>query len=268
MPEIECVQVLPKMIGETITTYCDPQDSAYYPPRDWIIIEKLGEESRDITQSDFASGMGPAFTAGKYLCRPSAGDEDKLAFMRIYKQIPLYGTRLDSMKVREAQASKPRNHVELDALKDLTENNCTATPKLLGYRIAKQDVNDLVPGGYIMYLAWGKVPGDPLDINEFWSLPFSRRQIIRDKFRKAYTEVLCFGYKPILSTPSKIILDKITGDIKISGFSWAAPIQPETEWNDYNFVKFTLVLISPRQDKDFPTMANDLKDVQNNGWRW
>lgn len=55
---------------------------------------------------------------------------------------------------------------------------------------------------------------------------------------------------------------------KISGFSWAAPIQPETEWNDYNFVKFTLVLISPRQDKDFPTMANDLKDVQNNGWRW
>lgn len=56
---------------------------------------------------------------------------------------------------------------ELDALKDLTENKCTATPKLLGYRFDKQDGNDLAPGGYIMYLVWEKVPGDPLDINEF-----------------------------------------------------------------------------------------------------
>lgn len=98
-------------------------------------------------------------------------------------------------------------------------------------------------------------------------------------------EVLRFGYTPTLSSPSKIIFDKTTGDMyvvlyllkfklklithsKISGFSWAAPIQPDTEWNDYNFVKFSLVLISPKQDKDFPTMANDLKDIQNNGWRW
>lgn len=186
MPEPDIFQLLPKMIGETITTYCDPPDSAYYPPRDWIVIDKLDENSRLITQSELASGMGPAFTAGKYLCWPSAGNENKLAFMRIYKQIPLDGTRLDSVQVREAQASKPRNHVELDALKDFTENKCTATPKLLGYRFDKQDGNDLVPGGYIMYLVWEKVPGDPLDINEFWSLPFSRRQIIRDKFKKAY----------------------------------------------------------------------------------
>lgn len=111
MPEPEIFQLLPKMIGETITTYCDPPDSAYYPPRDWIVIDKLDENSRLITQSDFASGMGPAFTAGKYLCRPSAGNENKLAFMRIYKKIPLEDTRLDSGQVRKAQASKPRNHV-------------------------------------------------------------------------------------------------------------------------------------------------------------
>ncbi|KUM63788.1 hypothetical protein ACN42_g3295 [Penicillium freii] len=273
MAEMEFIQLLPKMIGETITTYCDPPDSAHYPPRDWIVIDKLSEVSKPITESDFAGGMGSAFTAGKYLCRPSAGNEDKLAFMRIYKQIPLYGTRLDNVKVREAQASKPRNHVELDALKDLTKNKCTAAPKLLGYRFDKQDANDLVPGGYIMYLVWEKVPGEPLDINEFWSLPFSQRQIFRDKFKKAYTEVLRFGYMPIMSTPSKIILDKTTGDMyalfKVSGFSWAARIRPEDkEWKDYNFMMFSLVLIDQDREKDFPTIVNDLKDVLNNGWRW
>lgn len=191
MPEIEFVQVLPKMIGERITTYCDPPDSAYYPPRDWIIINKLDEESRPITQSDFASGMGPAFTAGKYLCRPSAGNENKLAFMRIYKQIPLDGTRLDSSSVRKAQASNlhDHGHVELDALKHLTESGCTVTPRLLGYQIGKQDANDLVPGGYILHLVWERVPGDPLDIDEFWSLPYDKREFIRDKFKKAYTYV-------------------------------------------------------------------------------
>lgn len=187
MPEMEARPVLPKMIGEKITTRCPNPDSALYPRRDWFVIEKLSERPSPATVEDFDDGMGPAYTVGKYLCRlAGTGNEKKLAFMRIYKQIPLDGTRLDSVQVREAQASKPRNHVELDALKDFTENKCTATPKLLGYRFDKQDGNDLVPGGYIMYLVWEKVPGDPLDINEFWSLPFSRRQIIRDKFKKAY----------------------------------------------------------------------------------
>lgn len=187
MPEMEARPVLPKMIGEKITTRCPNPDSALYPRRDWVVIEKLSERPSPTTVEDFDDGMGPAYIAGKYLCRlAGTGNEKKLAFMRIYKQIPLDGTRLDSVQVREAQASKPRNHVELDALKDFTENKCTATPKLLGYRFDKQDGNDLVPGGYIMYLVWEKVPGDPLDINEFWSLPFSRRQIIRDKFKKAY----------------------------------------------------------------------------------
>lgn len=270
MPEMQAHPVLPKMTDEGITTRSPKSpDSALYPTRDWVVIEKLSEESRPITQRDFANGMGPAFTAGKYLCRlAGAGNENKLAFMRIYKQIPQLDTELENSSVRQAQASKPRRHVELDALSHFTKNKCTATPRLLGYDTRKQDANDLVPGGYIMYLVWEKVRGDPLDINEFWSFPFSRRQIIRDKFKKAYMEVLRFGYTPTLSSPSKIILDKTTGDIKISGFSWAAPIQPDREWKDYNFVKFTLVLISPKQDKDFPTLANDLKDVQNNGWRW
>ncbi|KAJ9488773.1 hypothetical protein VN97_g4529 [Penicillium thymicola] len=257
------------MIDEEVTIRSPKSpDSALYPTRDWVVIEKLGEVSRPVTQQDFAIGMGPAFTVRKYLCRlAGAGNENKLAFMRIYKQIPIVGTEFDNSSVRQAQASEPRKHAELDALSHLTKNKCTATPRLLGYDFRKQDANDIVPGRYIMYFVWEKVPGDPLDIDEFWGLPLRQRQIIRNKFKEAYREVLRFGYKPAFSSPSKIILDKTTGDIKISGFRQAIPIQPRTEWNDFSFVQFFLVLISPEQDKDYSSMANDLKDVKNSGWR-
>lgn len=188
MPEIEYPPVLPKLIGETITT-CSwkPLDSDIYPPRDWVVIEKLSERQTPITPKDFANGMGPAYTAGKYLCHlAGAGNEKKQAFMRIYKQIPLAGTEIDNVKSRGEQASKPRKHLELNALKHLTENRCSATPRLLGYETGKQNKNDCVPGGYIMYIVWEKVQGDSLDPMEFWSLPNNQRESIRAKFKAAY----------------------------------------------------------------------------------
>jgi hypothetical protein len=115
--------------------------------------------------------MGPAFTAGKYLCRRTgSGNAQTLAFLRIYKQTPVSGTKLESSSVPKAQASKAY-HVELEALRHLTENGCTATPALLGYQIDKQNANDLVPDGYILYLVWEKVAGEPLDIDVFWAFP-------------------------------------------------------------------------------------------------
>jgi hypothetical protein len=182
------MELLPKMTGERITTgFEKPPDVARYPSRDWIVIEKLSESPKPITPEDFADGMGPAFTSGKYLCRlAGSGNEHKLGFMRIYKQIPLDGTRLDNSSVRKAQACKPRNHVELEALKHLTERRCPVTPRLLGYRTDKQDEHDIVPGGYILYLVWEKVRGDSLDIKWFWSLPYNQREKFRKKFQEAY----------------------------------------------------------------------------------
>ena len=76
--------------------------------------------------------------------------------------------------------------MELEAFKRLTEKGCTATPKLLGYRISTQDADDLVPGGYIIFLVWEKVQGESLDSKYFWSLPYTKRKVIRDNFKKAY----------------------------------------------------------------------------------
>ncbi|KAJ5138594.1 uncharacterized protein N7515_003442 [Penicillium bovifimosum] len=284
------MEVLFKMLGETITTGCsNPPDSALYPPRDWVILEKVSEHPVSIPAEDCALGMGPPYTAGKYLCRlAGAGNEKELAFIRIYKQIPSAGTALDNSSVRKAQASEEPGHTELKALKHLTEGKYTATPELLGYRFGKQDAYDLVHGGYIVYLLWKKVEGDSLDLEEFWRLPYNRRQSIRDKFKTTYMEVLGFGYRPRMELSSKIILNKSTDDvyvlhyslysipcnitlmtrIKISGFRWARRIDPVTEWEDEYFAVYSLVLAIPWHVRYLYGLANDPHLDESTGWWW
>ena len=103
------MEFLLRMNGKKINTpSTKPPESAPIPERDWIILEKLSEHPSPISPADFADGMGAAFTAGKYSCRlAGAGNENKLAYMRIYKQIPLDGTRLDDRSVRQSQARRP-----------------------------------------------------------------------------------------------------------------------------------------------------------------
>ncbi|KAJ5788857.1 uncharacterized protein N7518_005868 [Penicillium psychrosexuale] len=230
------------------------------------IIKKLSELPTPITPEDSAVGMGPAFTEGKYHCR----DGNETAFMRIYKQIPLDGTRLEDSDVRKPQARPPGDHVELEALKFLTEQECSVTPRLLGYRIGQQDEHDIVPGGYIIHLVWEQVEGESLDFQQFWALPYATREKIRWNFEEAYRKLLKFGYEPILSDPSKIIMDKATLDVKISGFKWAERVDTDTKdtkWTRINFASFSLALISSNDDRYLPDLANDLRRDAK-GWRW
>lgn len=126
------IHFLPNMSGKKITIgFEDGPDATRYPLWEWTVIEKLSELPIPITPEESAVGMGPAFTEGKYHCR----DGKETAFMRIYKQIPLDGTRLEDSDVRKPQAGPPGDHVELEALKLLTEKECSVTPRLLGYRI-------------------------------------------------------------------------------------------------------------------------------------
>lgn len=63
---------------------------------------------------------------------------------------------------------------------------CTSVPRFLGWDEKKQGERDLVPGGYIKYLVWEKVPGESLTQEVFWSLDRRTRDDIRDKFRVAF----------------------------------------------------------------------------------
>ena len=75
---------------------------------------------------------------------------------------------------------------ELESFKLLQSGRCSAVPCFLGHAESTQGDDDLVPGEYIRYLVWEKVPGEPLTKEVFWGLDDTARKDIRSKFRDAY----------------------------------------------------------------------------------
>lgn len=138
-----------------------------------------------MTDHDVKMGRGSAKTVGKFLCH-LAEDPNQIAFMRIYQQIPITGTEDADHATLARQAVSPGVCGELECFKLLQTGRCSAVPRFLGHVESTQGDDDLVPGGYIRYLVWEKVPGGPLTKEFFWGLDITSRKDIRSKFRAAY----------------------------------------------------------------------------------
>jgi hypothetical protein len=149
----------------------------------WVITEKLSEEVACMTEDDVKMGTGPSQAVGKFLCHLE-GHPDREAFMRIYYQIPTAGTEDARLDTLAQQAVPPPVRGELESFKLL--KGCPGVPRFLGHAEKAQGDRDLVPGGYIQYVVWEKVPGKPLTKEFFWSLDRSARDEIREKFRATY----------------------------------------------------------------------------------
>ncbi|CAI7652726.1 unnamed protein product [Penicillium crustosum] len=223
MKNLETAEFVCGLEGTDVTLDPPPEPPLYLAHQTWVIETKLSERSQPMTQEDVNDGLGIPFAAAKFLCCPKETPTKK-AFMRIYLQIPVAGTQYESRQIRQEQAAKPQPHVELTTLKALKEFECDVVPDLLAYQEGKQSEESIVPGGYITYVVWDKVPGEPLNAEEFWEQDFKSRQAIRNKFREAFPVLLIdmgirklkkYGYLPRMSTMSKIIYDKATGDMYV-----------------------------------------------------
>ncbi|GFG14241.1 hypothetical protein IFM5058_06851 [Aspergillus udagawae] len=180
-------------------------------------------------------GRGSAKTVGKFLCH-LAEDPNQIAFMRIYQQIPITGTEDADHDTLARQAVPPGVCGELESFKLLQSGRCSAVPRFFGHAESTQGDNGLVPGGYIRYLVWEKVPGEPLTKEFFWALDDNARKDIRLKFRAAY-EI------------SKIIFDQSTGNLHISGFRRGWPIISRLEWSEARYAEFGLA--KPNRERDW-----------------
>ncbi|OQD60501.1 hypothetical protein PENPOL_c023G02585 [Penicillium polonicum] len=261
-------EFLPGLEGAEVTLNSPPEPPFYFASETWQIVEKLDECPYASTKEDIADVFGPGYVAGNFLCRPAGSDaQEKVAFMRIYKQIPTAGTEFQKFTIRAAQAAGPCEHTELIALKAFMEKGCDVVLKLLGYRLGKQDEDDIVPGGYITYVVWEKVRGDSLDGDMFWSCPFSQRQEIRAKFRQVYEKLLQFGCRPGLPAPSKIIYDWATGEMHISGFGRVIHVDTSTKWDNRIYAGYGLGLKSMEMDHLYPVRSTDVYR-DDKGWRW
>lgn len=104
----------------------------------------------------------------------------------MYHQIPIAGTECLNSRIRASQAVPPIQHPELTALTTLKKMACKAVLDLLGYQEGQQGHNDIVPGGFVTYIVWDKVPGEPLSENYFWKQDRKVRDVIRKEFRRVY----------------------------------------------------------------------------------
>ncbi|CAI7586082.1 unnamed protein product [Penicillium palitans] len=126
------------------------------------------------------------------------------------------------------------------ALKRLKKMGCDVVPDLLGFQEETQGPDGFVPGGFITFVVWEKVAGEPLDYDEFWNMNDNMRDSIRRKFRATYPKLLHCGIKPCIQSTLKLIVDTSTEEMHISGFSQAAFVEPTEEWPDANFALFGL----------------------------
>ncbi|KAJ5808541.1 hypothetical protein N7474_009810 [Penicillium riverlandense] len=200
-------------LADTDVTFDPPPEPPLHLSRQtWVIEKKLSERSQRMTQQDVSDGLGLPYAAAKFICHRKENPSKK-AFMRIYLQIPVIDTLYQSPQIRRKQAAKPRQHIELTTLKALKKWDCD---------VGKQGEDSIVPGGYITYVVWDKVPGEPLSPEEFWELDLESRQAIRDKFREAFPH--------------------------FSGVSRAGRTDTNEEWHDKYYVLFRLAKPSPKTD--------------------
>lgn len=126
--------------------------------RTWVITEKISERAAPMDDHDIKMGYGSAKTVGKFLCH-LAEDPTQIAFMRIYYQIPITGTEDADHDTLATQAVPPGVCGELESFKLPQSEHCSAVPRILCHAESTQGDDSLVPGGYIRYVVWEKVPG-------------------------------------------------------------------------------------------------------------
>jgi hypothetical protein len=103
--------------GTEVTTEAKP--GLQLPSKTWIIAEKLEELALFMSERDIDAGRKPGFAAVKFLCYPKDDPAKELAFMRIYRQIPISGTEWSPSSVRASQEVPPIEITELTAFKSL-----------------------------------------------------------------------------------------------------------------------------------------------------
>ncbi|KAJ5704585.1 hypothetical protein N7536_000274 [Penicillium majusculum] len=69
--------------------------------------------------------------------------------------------------------------------------------------------------GFITFVVWEKVAGEPLDYDEFWNMNYNMRDSIRRKFRATYPKLLHRGIKPCIQSTSKLIVDTSTEEMYV-----------------------------------------------------
>lgn len=173
----------PSWTGKSIA-FDQPQSSSRK------IVEKQDEKVHQLGSSDLNGLLGGShisYAYARFICEDE--QSGSRAFLRIYMQIPHAETMFEPVEVRAAQAKKIF-HGEATAYLHFNKNGATHMPKSLGHKSEIQPrESNLVPGGYVEYIVWERLPGERLDGHGYWALEPSERDDIITAFKQAYAQV-------------------------------------------------------------------------------
>ena len=157
-------------------------------PSGWKTTKKVMEDSWQLTLRDVENHLfgGPnvSYAEAVFLCN-NLNHPGEEAYIKICKQVPHRGTEYESQAVRSAQVGE-RAHPEIEIYKLFLEKEARHLPICLGYKMEHQGDLDPVPGGYVHYVAYKKLPGLHIDETWYWSLRNSQRKAICAAFLSAY----------------------------------------------------------------------------------
>ncbi|CAG8238818.1 unnamed protein product [Penicillium salamii] len=209
----------------------------------WVIDEEIYENRIDGVHEPISSPRTQqSGWIAKYLCHDLHYPHTE-AFMRVYSQGPDEGTERLPPHIRAQQANPSFEKYEAKARKAFQQGGCQSVPSLLGWSQSVQGEYGPVPGGYITHLVWKKVPGEIPTQEFFWSLPLSRRDLIREKFQTAYLEMSSFGWAPGGQDIEKIIWNEKSTNLWISGFHGS--LITDGRWSNDVLARFELIKPPP-----------------------
>ncbi|CAG8114253.1 unnamed protein product [Penicillium olsonii] len=215
-------------------------------PQSFMLDTKLSEDYQTSTQQEYDEEFGFPYAVIKFTCHNVAKPAEQ-GFLRLYAQIPIDGTLRSKPEIRGKQARESSSHAEPQALTELHEANCTVVPKLLGVGHSKQSLEDYVPGGYMEWVAWARVPGEPLRMIPYWNRSYEYRQEVREAFRNIYGELMRGGWQPWIASLENLIYDDVGKTMYVAGFRGAGPAK-RIPWSDVVYSEWGLAKPSYRHD--------------------
>ncbi|KAJ9193123.1 hypothetical protein DTO021D3_3847 [Paecilomyces variotii] len=203
-------------------------------PHPLILGQKILERKTQLDEMSWETDRVASQAWAIYVCE-NLNDPTDQAIMKIYMQIPYAGSEFDPPQLRASQALELQGFArsEYNALKLFTEKACPSTPKLLASKVDTQGPQDLVPGGFIVYLLMEKLPCCRLEDEVFWNLDESERADIRQKFKEAWISCYNAGLVLYLGNTDNILWDAATKRLYFTGFQYTCSSEEYAQgWDD------------------------------------
>ncbi|KAJ5613622.1 hypothetical protein N7528_007276 [Penicillium herquei] len=224
----------------------------------WKLETKIHEHAYQHTQYDWESIQLTSEARGVFTCSKVSGDGPSTAIIKIRLQIPWLRTARKRSETRAKQSTSniPATFdLEVEALSKLTQAGCSSTPALYSSKKDQQTWDELVPGGYKLFILMEKLRGSPDAVDLFFTAKRRDSRLERDNlrkaFKKAWLETLRCGVVHSDDAIRNLIWDSENNKCYIVDWErWRAPREGKTVWKDRLYISFNLAQIGPSWNYD------------------